>query len=213
MIFSDEMIEYLDIEVKKRISTWRYIHTLGVRKAAMKIASRCYRGDLSEVSAAAMLHDIAKEIPISEQLSIIAQSDISISSADLLSTQILHSFAAPSIIRSDFSEFATDNVISAVFNHTTGAPAMSVFDEIIFIADYIEEGRTYDSCIAVRDFLYSSFEVQQSMEECISLLHKAVIMALDYTIIDLLKKKKIISDRTVLTRNAFISREQFNERN
>ena len=33
------------------------------------------------------------------------------------------------------------DVINAILNHTTGRPAMSLLEKIIFIADYIEPGR------------------------------------------------------------------------
>lgn len=212
MIFSDEIIKSLDNEVKKRLSSYRYVHTLGVRDAALKIASYCYLGDMSEIVAAAMLHDISKELSAKEQLLIIEHAKIDLYRSDMLSEQIFHSFTAPTVIRRDFSQFATDNVISAVFNHTTGAPNMSLFDEIIFVADYIEEGRTYDPCVKVREFLYSAFKHSHTREECILYLHMATLQALEYTLVDLIQNKKIISERTVLTRNAFLAKEQSNER-
>lgn len=212
MIFSDEMINSLDNDIKERLSSYRYAHTLGVRDAALKIAKYCYQGDISEIVAAAMLHDISKELSAEKQRLIIKHAKIDLYQSDMLSEQIFHSFTAPTVIRRDFSQFATDNVISAVFNHTTGAPNMSLFDEIIFVADYIEEGRTYEPCVRVREFLYSAFNHSLTSEGCISYLHMATLQALEYTLTDLIQKKKIISERTVLTRNAFLAKEQSNER-
>ena len=83
---------------------------------------------------------------------------------------------------------------------------MSLFDEIIFVADYVEDGRKYENCILVRETLFSAFASARDREECISHLHIATVMALEFTIIDIIKKGKVLNERTVATRNAFRGR-------
>lgn len=206
MIFSEKMLSELETAVKNRLSHHRYIHTVGVRDAAIRIAEFCYSGDISEISAAAMLHDISKEYSTAEQFDIMNKSGLPLSDTDLMSEQIFHSFTAPYVIRNEFCDFSTANVLSSVFNHTTGAPDMSLFDEIIFVADYVEAGRKYDSCIKVRDGLYGAFSLSQDREECVMHLHNATISALENTIISVIQNKKVLNERTVATRNAFLAR-------
>ena len=206
MMFSENMIFDLESRVKDKLSDYRYIHTLGVKNAAIKIAEYCYQGDLSEITAAALLHDISKEYSVAEQFDMMRRSDLDLSDTDLMSHQVFHSFTAPLVIKEEFSEFATSNILSAVFNHTTGAHDMSLFDEIVFIADYIEDGRKHNNCIRVREDLYSAFDSAQNREECIMHLHSATIAALENTIIGIVKNKKVLNERTVATRNAFLAR-------
>ena len=205
-MFSESMLKELEAKVKEKLSEHRYIHTLGVRDAALKIADFCYDGDKNEIAAAAMLHDISKEYSTAEQFDMMQNSNYNLTDTDLMSEPVFHSFTAPTVIKKEFAVFATDNVLSAVFNHTTGAPDMSLFDEIIFVADYIEEGRKYEHCKLVRKTLYDAFSASRDREECIMHLHNATIMALEHTIINLIKNKKVLNERTVASRNAFLAR-------
>ncbi len=205
-MFSEKELSSLDQKIKSRLSHHRYIHTQGVKEAALKIAGYCYNGDQSEIAVAAMLHDISKEYSLAEQFEMIKSSNLEVTDTDLMSEPVFHSFTAPYVIKRDFPDFATEKVLSSTFNHTTGAPNMSLFDEIIFIADYIEGGRKYESCKTVRNYLYDAFEVSSDKEECVMHLHNATVMALENTIIEIVTNKKVLNERTVATRNAFLGR-------
>ena len=207
MTVNENMIDELRARVKERLSERRYEHTLGVERAALKIASYCFSGDMNELRAAALLHDISKEYPIDEQLRLIREFDIPISDSDLVGESVLHSITAGAVIKRDFPQFATENILSAVKNHTVGSPDMSIFDEIIFISDFIEDGRKYSSCIKVRESLLSSLEASRDREECIARLHDATIESLDLTIMSIIKDGRYLNERAVTTRNAFIGRK------
>lgn len=155
--FSDDMLDNLRKNVGERLSERRFFHTLGVERMAKKLASLILPEAVSEISAAALLHDIAKELDPKEQLSLMEKED-GITDEDRESPKLYHSFAAPRVIRSEFPDFATKNVLSSVFNHTAGAPFMSLFDEIIFVADFIEEGREFSGCTELRIMFYSDIE-------------------------------------------------------
>ena len=73
-MFSESMLKELEVKVKNKLTEHRFIHTLGVREAALKIADFCYDGDKSEVAVAAMLHDISKEYSVAEQLDMIRKT-------------------------------------------------------------------------------------------------------------------------------------------
>ena len=206
MLFSEKIISDLETKIENKLSHHRYVHTLGVKCAAIKIAEYCYSGDISEIAVAALLHDISKEYSVAEQFQMMRESEKDFSDTDFMSEPVLHSFTAPVVISKDYSDFATANILSSTFNHTTGSPDMSIFDEIIFVADYVEDGRKYDSCIAVRDDLFDSFSSSYDREECIMHLHNATIAILENTIVHLIKNKQVLNERTVATRNAFLAR-------
>ena len=73
-MLNNENISELANCVKARLSPKRYMHTEGVKKCAELLGSRLLPDALKELSAAALLHDISKELTWEEQLSIISVS-------------------------------------------------------------------------------------------------------------------------------------------
>ena len=157
----------------------------------------------SELSVAALLHDITKEMSYEEQLLLIQTSDIKCTEEDLQTKPALHSFSAVPLIRDKFEKYATPDILSAVSNHTLGAYGMSLFDEIIFISDYTEDGRKYPACIEVREYLFENLCNNKTFEENVSILHKASIMAINSTIKSILQRGDKVNSKTFLTRNFF----------
>ncbi len=204
-MFSEKQLEDLRIKVGQKLSGKRYLHTLGVEKMAKYISEELMPSRTSEIRAAALLHDISKELSDNDQIDILKSLD-SVSDSDFISEAVYHSLTAPEVIKKEYPEFATADILSAVKNHTTGAPDMSLFDEIIFISDYIEEGRTYSACITLREDLMLAFNSNKSFKDPESALHDATIKALDNTIIFLVKRKLFLHEKTVMTRNAFWGR-------
>ncbi len=155
-IFSAEALSRLEELVAGRMSEKRFRHTLGVRDAAIKIADAVLPKAKSELAAAALLHDIAKEYPRDEQLRMLSLTQ-GLTEEDLLSESLYHAFAAPYLIRRDFSEFATPSILSSAFYHSTGRAGMTLFEEIIFVADYIEQTRIHPDCKSAKEELFSAF--------------------------------------------------------
>ena len=81
---------------------------------------------------------------------------------------------------------------------------MSIFDEIIFLSDYVEVGRTYDSCVSVRKFLLDNFRDSQ-ISSNIQILHKACLMVIDNTIHMLNKKNQTIHPRMLKAKDTISS--------
>ncbi len=203
--YTEEELKLLSCDVRKRLSDKRFFHIKGVERAAEYIADFCLPDGKTALRAAALLHDIAKEYSEDEILTFIKKDGILLSKSDLLSPLVLHSYAAPYVIKKDFKDFAIPEVLSACKNHTLGSPDMSIFDEIIFISDYIEEGRAYASCIKVREFLYSSFNSDDFIGN-IKALHKAVLLSIEATENNLMTKGAHINETMHLTKNAFMSK-------
>ena len=203
MKFSDEQISTLALRIKERLSEKRFVHTLGVLHAAEKIGEYFPDIDVSELSCAALLHDVSKEESFEEQLALLNEADFLLSESDKKSPLILHALSAPFVVLREFSEYATANVLSAVQNHTTGAPDMSVFDEIVMISDYVEAGRSYDGCVSVRNELFDDLKKSKNELECESALHKAVYKCLVNTEKDVLKRGRFLNERSIVTKDHF----------
>ncbi len=205
MTFSNEEIEELKKEIKVRLSEPRYLHTLGVARASRALSELCAPSLAAEAEVAALLHDISKEYSHSEQLRIIEEENIFLDSEDKGAPAVLHAFTAPAVIKRDFEKFATQNILSAALFHTVGSPDMSVFDEIIFLSDFIEDTRTYPSSLTVRKYVFENMRPGRT-DENVEVLHKACVMSIDFTVEHLRKNKKPINSKNVLTRNALLSK-------
>ena len=132
-MISDKMLEMLRERVFLVLSKRRYNHTLGVEKMARFLALHCLPEKIKEISAAALLHDITKEIDLELQYEILKDNNDGILDMKCdISPEIIHSFTAPYIVKRDFSDFAIDEILSAIAKHTVGDAYMSVFDRIIF---------------------------------------------------------------------------------
>ena len=162
MFFSEEELSSLKEKVKLRMSDKRFSHTLGVERCAGKLGNLVLPDRVSELRAAAILHDISKEMPIASQFDIICENSFELTDEDRETTGVIHSFSAPYVVKRDFHEFATDDVLSAVFNHTLACENMSTFDKIIFVSDYVEDTRIYSSCVRVRELLFNGIETLDS---------------------------------------------------
>ena len=82
-------------------------------------------------------------------------------------------------------------ILNAIKYHTTGRENMTLFDKIIFIADYIEPSRNFQGIEEVRKMAYED-------------LDKSIIMAMDKTINFLIDNQILIHTRTVEARNYLI---------
>ena len=203
MKFTEEQLNALSVELRSRLSEKRYMHTLAVRDAALKIGSYFTELDLSELSAAALLHDVTKELTLQEQIGLFEKGNVKISDEDKDTPAILHSLSAPIIVKRDFPEFATPSILSAVEKHTTGDSGMTLFDKIIFIADYVEETRAYEPCIKVRQELYAMLSFESDCEKNESAVNKAVYDSLCFTENDVLKRGRALNSRSVNTIKCF----------
>lgn len=206
MRFSDNELDALRLEVKNKLSPKRYNHTLGVERAAVRIAKKCAAEALPEIRAAALLHDITKELSKEEQLALIDKYKISVTEADIASPETLHALTAPPYIKENYPRFADELVLSAISCHTVGRPDMDVAEAIIFVADFIEEGRTYDASVCLREKLYSELDNSVSILNMVLALCSAVIESITCTVNHLEEKFMFIHPVTLLTRDAFIKR-------
>ena len=191
-------------KIKPYMSEKRYAHTLGVAKMARLLAECCLPSKMEELVAAAFLHDISKELPIEEQKRILSYEGIVLDADEIGSPEIFHSYTAPHVIKRDFPEYANEEILNAVSNHTVGAVDMTVFDEIIFLADYIEEGRTYKSCINLRNYVLEN--MSDDIFSNLKHLHIACIRSINATEQALIAKGKRISKKTEMVKKSLESR-------
>lgn len=138
--------KYFDSYLKKHLSAKRYKHSLGVSETAAELA-KAYKLDVKKAKFAGLVHDIAKCYSIEETNRLIREYGVS--PECLNNIALAHSKLGVEILKTDFG--VTDpEILAGVSSHTTGRYDMSLFEEIIYVADAVEPGRDYPSATRLR---------------------------------------------------------------
>ena len=128
--------------------------------------------------------------------------DIIYRNSDILSPKLFHAKTASELIKRDFPEFADDEIISAVRWHTTGRRGMTLFESILYLADYIEDTRTFPDGVELRKFFWDSYNADKSDPKRIFM--KTMIRSFDMTIVGLISDNAPIDKDTVDARNYYL---------
>ena len=185
----------LENRIASYMSEYRYEHTISVVNECIELA-KLFNIDNKTLVVSAYLHDISKELDLKEQLDICKEMKIEIPSDCISSPKTLHAFTAPAVIKRDFPEFYTKDIVDAVTYHTTGREDMSLCEKLLFLADYIEPKRKFDDCKLLREYFYNN-----KSKDWYKTLDEKIFTALKFTISDLLDKKAFIYPKTVSAYN------------
>jgi predicted HD superfamily hydrolase involved in NAD metabolism len=125
--------------VKNTLSEKRYIHSCGVAKRAVELAS-IYGEDEEKAKIIGIAHDIAKEIPKDEAFLYAKENNIIFDEIEQKEPGLWHSKLGADIAVKKLG--FTYDMAQAILYHTTGNINMNTMDKIIYIADKTEENRT-----------------------------------------------------------------------
>lgn len=141
--------ESIMLELRKIMQVYRYEHSIGVMHISSALAMK-FNIDIEKAMLAGLLHDSTKHLSKEEHIVICENNNIQLSGDDKLHSGILHSITAPIIAKRKYS-IEDEEILSAIRWHTTGKEAMSEFEMILFISDFIEGGRRFKYDNAVLD--------------------------------------------------------------
>ena len=175
----------LQRKVYKAVSEKRYEHIIGVKDTAACLAMR-YGADFDSTIIAALLHDYCKGFSDKEMLSQAKRRHLPISKIEMDSPYLLHGKLAAAYGKEKFG-ITDPDILGAVTWHTTGKPAMSLLEMIIFTADYIEPNREEKMTIApkIRTLAFKDLDLccAAVMADIISYL-KATQKTMDESTVD-----------------------------
>ncbi len=139
--------DYLARNFKK--NSHRLNHIYNVKKVAIALA-KLYHEDLSSVIVASYLHDATKHLSLEENINIVGNLEPEIPPA------CLHGFSAKILAQKQF-KIKDKDILNAIQYHCTGRAGMSKLEKIIFISDYIEEGRDFNNK-EIKDLAYVNLD-------------------------------------------------------
>ena len=185
------MKEYTRIKqkLKKLLTEKRYVHTISTQKEAIKLAQR-YGVNPEKASLAALLHDCAKNVDPENMIRILEKQYITVDDIERYNPAILHGKVGRIMARYKFN-VTDDDILDAIECHTTGREDMTMLEKIIFLADVIEETRDYSGVEEVREMAYEDID-------------KALVMSLNRTILQVLRRGTLLHPKTVQARNYLI---------
>lgn len=125
--------------LEKNLDAKRFEHTLGVAYTAAALAM-CHNGDVKRAQIAGLLHDCAKCMNDRKKIRICKNHNIAITRMEQKSPFLLHAKVGGYLAIHQY-HITDEDIICAIQNHTTGRPAMSLLEKIIYVADYMEPGR------------------------------------------------------------------------
>lgn len=202
------MNEHYDISairdvVKGFTTEKRFSHILGVEKEAYELGKIFLPEKCEKLQVAGLLHDITKNLSYEKQLELCKEYGIELDK--YIAPKLLHAKTGCEFARRYFGNEIVDNEIySAIYYHTTGKAQMSLFEAIIYLADYIEETRTFADCIELRRYFYDNVSKAHSYEDKLEVLRSTLVLSFDMTIKNLLDEGKVVDYYTMSARNYLI---------
>ena len=207
-MITEEMLDRLRQEIGRELSPHRFAHTVSVEQECTRLADILLPEKTAELRAAALLHDLTKELSRDEQLLICRDYGIRASDEAMESAAVLHGMTAAAILPKRFPDLATDEICRAIAKHTVGAAEMTVFDKILFLADYIEPTRRYDACLSLRKHFYEELDARGATD-AVGVLDRAVMTAVCQTLTHLIQKRMTIAPESLTLYNALSKRKDF----
>lgn len=173
-------------EIKKRLSEYRFYHSLNVAEEAKRLAEK-YGADEKKAFTAGLIHDIMKDTDFDYQKEIIEKYSGKMTEVELANKKLWHAMSGEAFLRGELN--VTDGeILTAVRYHTTARAGMSLLEKVIYIADYTSAERNYPDVEVMRK------KAEQSLEE-------AMLYGLQFTIIENIKQGSVMHPDSIAAYN------------
>lgn len=167
----------------------RFQHVLRVETTAIKLA-RENNVNIEKASIAGLVHDYAKQRPDADFIQVIQQERMDPELLDY-GNAIWHGIVGAELIKQELQLYDED-ILNAVRHHTTGAAVMSKLEQVIYMADYIEPGRTFTGVDEVRHVTHAD-------------LAAGVALQTKQTLQYLINNDRPVYPKTIETYNAWVA--------
>ncbi len=150
--------EEMKLILKSKMTEKRYEHTLGVEYTCACLAMR-YGIDMEKAMTAGLLHDCAKHLLPEKKLQKCKKYHLPVQEFERKNPELLHAKLGAYFAEHKYG-VKDSEILSAITWHTTGRPAMTMLDKIVYIADYIEPNRNQAPNLPiVRDLAFKDIDL------------------------------------------------------
>lgn len=175
--------------IRSRLTDYRFRHSLCVAEEARRLAER-YGADPAKAYTAGILHDIMKDTPGETQTEVLSRYGAEMDPVEQKSPTLWHARSGEVFLRNILG-VKDEEILSAVRYHTTGRAEMTALEKVLFVADFTSADRNYPDVDVMRDF------AERSLEE-------AILYGVEYTIRDLMDRKRTVHPDTVALYNDIV---------
>ena len=150
-----ENLRQLPFEALKEVSLslhdeQRKAHVLGCCETARELAER-WGADPDQMERAGILHDVTKALGPEAQLALCDHYEAELTDFERSHPKLLHAKSGAIVAKEIFGE--TETVCDAICWHTTGKPAMTIEEKILYLADYMEPTRDFPGVETLRQLV------------------------------------------------------------
>ncbi|MCI1892521.1 MAG: bis(5'-nucleosyl)-tetraphosphatase (symmetrical) YqeK [Schleiferilactobacillus harbinensis] len=180
----------LEKRVQARMTQKRFAHCQRTSAMAVKLAEQ-NGGDVLRAKIGGLVHDYAKQIPDADFIQAIHDHHLP---NDLLhyGNAIWHGIVGVYFIEDELG-LHDPAILQAVQEHTTGSPEMPLLAQIIYMADFIEPGRSFPGVEKARAITAKN-------------LQAGVLFQLSHELTYLVEKQEPIYPLTFTSYNAWVKR-------
>ncbi len=176
--------------LRKILTPHRLIHSINTMREAVRLA-KIFKADIDKSAIAGILHDCAKynnaEKLYKELVSKEENGEI-INYENLIPEKILHAYWGELVAKKAYG-IEDNEVLNAIYYHTTSRENPSLLEKIIFVADKIEPGRKFPRIDKIRMITYKN--IDNGYYECLKdiikvlenneyVIHNDTIQAFEY---------------------------------
>ena len=201
---TEKMLNTLRQQVEGSMSPKRFAHTAAVEEMVARLCALYCPEYTMQLRAAALLHDLTKELTPEAQEALCEAYDIPVDEEQRLSPKTYHAKTAAARITRDFPDFADALIVDAVRWHTTGHAGMTLTEKLLYLADYIDDTRTFPSCVLLRRYFFGAEPELMTKEERERHLRATLLLSYEHTLKDLLAEGAPIDGDTVRARNELL---------
>lgn len=184
-------LDEIKLDLKKKLSNYRYEHSIRVADEASKLA-KFYGINENDAYLAGLLHDAAKEFSVEENKRWIKKYNLSKELLNDKNLKISHAAIGALVAKEIYG--VNDEISQAIKYHTIGNINMTLLDKIVFVADKIESGKKYPGIEEERILAYQNID-------------DALILCLSNNKKKLKKENKLFNEESEKVLDYFISKK------
>lgn len=201
---TEERLDELRQRISGGLSPKRFRHVAAVEEMITRMCG-LYCPELTmPMRAAALLHDVTKELSTEEQCTLCRRYHLPLTDADLLAPKTFHARTAAALIPDEYPDFADPLILSAVRWHTTGHAGMTLTEKLLYLSDYIDESREFRDCVILRRFFWGANPGAMDRDGRERLLSETMLLSYEMTVRDLLSENRPITAETIEARNELL---------
>ena len=148
----------------------RFNHSLGVAFKALEIIKdNNLDVDQDKAFLAGLLHDYSKFTETEKYYEVVKQNDIP---KEILeeNEKVFHGILGYLVVRDELN-ITDEEVLGAIKYHVFGSDNMTTLEEVIYLADYVENNRVGEEYEIVREVAKTNYKKAIAMESEATLIH------------------------------------------